>query len=712
MLITKLKSAVTVIFYVGTFGFLLLFSACNKHDETRAPLAKKIAHTERLNDDIRLDYYYWLREKDNPEVKKYIEAENQYTNKLMETSESLQNKLVDEFCKRNFNEDYEVPQQKGEYYYYTKMIQGMHYPVYCRKKKLSGSKEEVILDPNKIADKDKYFKIATFEMSDDQKYMAYCVDSLGYETNSIYIKDVESGKLLKDCIINASSNFIWASDNRTIFYTKMDKDYRANRVYKHRLGEASSRDEFVYYEKDDSYQILLYKSSSNRYIFIGAGNISTTETYYIDAYHPDMKPKLVYPRQENLEYYVYDSGPNFYILTNDRAKNFKVVVAPISNPSKKLWKDVISYRQEIKIDELKVFKNFLALFEREKGEEKIEIVDLRSRSRHYVKFDEAAYTIGYDVNSNYYGDILSFRYSSFINVPSLLNYNMGTREKKVIGGISGVRNYSADNYKTEKVLVGTSDGKKVPVILVYKKGIVKDGSNPMVLTGYGAYNKANEAKFSSEIVSLLDRGCIYGIAHIRGGGEIDGGWYEEGKLLKKKNSFSDFIACAEYFIKEKYTSRKRLAIWGRSAGGLVIGTVVNMRPDLFKAAVAENPFVDVLNTMLDPSLKGTVQEYEEWGDPNNKIFYDYIKSYSPYDNVKEQTYPDMLILGALKDTRVSYWEPLKWTAKLREKKRGNSMLMLKIYEDGDHTGGAQQLENYRRTAFKYAFMLNRLGIEK
>ncbi|MGE5498006.1 MAG: prolyl oligopeptidase family serine peptidase, partial [Syntrophothermus sp.] len=427
---------------------------------------------------------------------------------------------------------------------------------------------------------------------------------------------------------------------------------------------------------------------------------------------PQARPRLFYPRQPNLQYFIDDNGAGrFLVFSNDRAQNYKVDEVPVTGISKNNWKTIVPEREDIKIEEMFTFRNHLVLFEREKGKQRVEIINLNSRASRVIRFEEPVYAIKFDRNSDFSSNTLQVIYSSFIIPPTVVSYNLDTAEKVNSVMKREVPGYNPSLYSTEKIFARSQDGQDIPIVIVYKKGISRNGQNPMLLTGYGAYNEQNEPRFTPEIISLLDRGVIYGIAQIRGGGEIDDKWYEQGKLLNKKNTFTDFISCAEFLISSKYTSREKLAIHGRSAGGLLIGSVINMRPDLFKVAVPEMPFVDVINTMLDPTIFGTVEDYNEYGNPNYKIYYDYMKSYSPYDNVKKQKYPDMLIIGSMNDKRVSYWEPLKWTARLREMKTGESLLLLKLYDNASHKGASGVYENYKMHAFKYAFILDRLGIQ-
>jgi len=684
---------------------------CKNQQEIVPPVAAVIPKIDTLHGDVRVDNYFWLRERGNPEVIKYLEAENEYTNSIMKHTTEFQKKLYKEMLSRIKETDLTVPERLDDYYYYTRTEEGKQYQIYCRKKGTLEAKEEIILDQNILAQGYKYFDIGAITISPNHKLLAYSVDTLGSEKFTLYIKNLETGTLFDERISNTGYSLAWANDNKTLFYTLLDEQKRPYKLYRHTLGTATTEDIFVYHEKDEAFFLSIARTKSKKYLIMDVETHTTTEAYYLDADTPHGIFRLIHPRQHEMEYYVDHYDSKFFVLTNKNAKNFKLMEVSVNNPSKDNWKELIPHRDEIKIDGIDVFKNHLVIYEREKGLEKIRIINLNSNETHYVEFPEPVYTFWTGRNMHYDSNLLRFTYTSLITPRSVFDYDMNkeTRELKkqyeVLGG------YNPSLYQSERIFAAASDSTMIPISLVYRKDSYEDGSNPLFLVGYGAYGSSYDPYFSTNRLSLLDRGFIYAIAHVRGGGEMGRYWYEQGKLLKKKNTFTDFITCAEHLINEGYTSTDGLVISGGSAGGLLIGAVINMRPGLFKIAVTSVPFVDLINTILDPTLPLTVLEYEEWGNPNNEEYYKYMNSYSPYDNVTTQDYPHLLITASLNDTRVMYWEAAKWTAKLRALKTNNNLLLLKMDMGAGHLGASGRYDYLKDIAFEFTFIFDVLGIK-
>ncbi len=572
--------------------------------------------------------------------------------------------------------------------------------------------EEILLNQNLLAAGRDYFRIGVYEISPNHQLLAYSVDTTGSETFTLYVKDLKTGDLLSDVIPNTYYSVEWASDNQTVFYNVLDDAKRPYKLYRHRLGTDSKEDALVYHEEDESFFLSISKTTSKEYLTINLGSITTSEIHFLKADSPTGDFKVVHPRKHELEYYIEHHGDRFYVLTNDRAKNFRLMQVAVRDPSKKNWVEIIPHRDSVKIDALDVFKEHLVVYEREYGLKKIRITNLVTNETHYVEFPEPVYTFLPAGNKDFNVTSLRFSYMSLVTPRSVFDYDMNARTRELKKQYEVLGGYDPALYQSERIFATASDGTKIPISMVYKKGVVKGGQNPLYLYGYGSYGASIDPSFSSNRLSLLDRGFVYAIAHVRGGGEMGRSWYEAGKLLNKKNTFTDFTSCAEHLIDEGYTSTDRLIISGGSAGGLLMGAVANMRPDLFKAVIAKVPFVDIINTMLDPSIPLTVVEYEEWGNPNEKKYYDYIKSYSPYDNVEAKDYPNMLITAGLNDPRVQYWEPAKWTAKLRSLRTGNNVLLLKTNMDAGHSGPSGRYENLKEIAFEYAFIFDVFGIKE
>jgi oligopeptidase B len=677
----------------------------------KPPVAKKIPNCIDVHGDRRVDEYSWLRERNNPEVIAYLESENAYTEAVMKQTETLQQRLYDELVGRIKETDESVPQKIDDYYYYSRTEEGKQYSIHCRKKGNLDAAEEVILNENELAHSHEYFNIGALKLSPDHRFLAYSIDTDGSESHTLYVIDLETRQLLDEPIPNTYYGVEWANDSRTIFYNTLDNKMRPHKLYRHRLGTPRQDDDMVYHEEEDAFFLRLTKTKSRRFILMSLGSNTTTEVWYLDANRPEGKFCLIHPRHHEIEYYVDHRGESFYILTNDNARNFKLVQAPVADPGKQNWSDIIPHRKNVKIDEIEAFENHLVLYERENGLKKIRVMDAAGAS-HYVKFSEPVYTYWSDDNPEYSTDVLRFNYTSLVTPRSVFDYDMNTRESVLKKRYEVPGGFDPGQYASERVFAAARDGTRIPISLVYRKGLEKDGSNPLFLYGYGAYGASIEPFFLSHRLSLLDRGFIFAIAHVRGGGEMGRRWYEQGKLLHKTNTFTDFIACANHLIRKKYASRGNIGAYGGSAGGLLVGGVVNTRPELFRCVVAHVPFVDVVNTMLDESVPLTVIEYEEWGNPNQKKYYEYMRSYSPYDNVRRGAYPHMLVTAGLNDPRVQYWEPAKWVAKLRAMKTDDHLLLLRTKMDEGHAGPSGRYAHLREVAFEYAFLLRCFGINE
>lgn len=681
-------------------------------EAARPPVAKRIPKEITVHGDRRIDDYFWLRERENPEVIAYLKAENDFTAAMMRHTEPLQKQLYAEMLGRIKETDMGVPVRDGDYFYYSRTEKGKQYPIYCRKKESLQAEEEVLLDQNALAGKHAYLQLGLFKVSPDHRLLAYSVDTSGAESYTIHFKDLQTGELLDEQISNTYYSAQWGNDNKTFFYTTLDEAKRPFKLHKHVLGTAVGTDMQVFHEPDERYYLSLSKSKSKKYLFLQLASKITTEVWYLDADGPGDDFRCIHPRQHHMEYYVAHHEDRFLILTNDEAINFKLMATDVKHPAKKHWREIIPHREDTLLERVEAFRQHIVVYQRVRGLEKIRILHVANQSEHTVSFDEPVYALGYGRNPDYHAETLRFRYSSLVTPDSVYDYHMRdkTRElkkrKEVLGG------YDPAQYETERHFATAEDGTEIPISLVYKKGLPKNGDNPLLLYGYGSYGVTVDPAFNSNRLSLLDRGFAFAIAHIRGGGELGRSWYEHGKLLHKKNTFTDFIACAEHLITEKYTSKDKLVIYGGSAGGLLMGAVCNMRPELFKVAIAKVPFVDVLNTMLDASIPLTATEYEEWGDPHDKTYYDYIKSYSPYDNVERKDYPNLLITAGLNDPRVQYWEPAKWTAKLRAHKTDNRLLLLKTNMGAGHGGASGRYDYLKEIAFEYAFVLDILKTEQ
>ncbi len=678
--------------------------------EAQPPVARRVPKDVSVHEDKRIDSYHWLRDRDDPEVVRYLEKENAYAEAALKPLEPLQRALYEEYIGRIKETDSSVLEKHDDYYYCTRTEVGRQYEIHCRRHGTLTAPEEIILDENELAEGHSYFSVGAFVLSPDHKLLAYSVDTSGDESHVLYIKNLETGELIDEPIPNTYYGVEWANDSRILFYTTLDDSMRPHELFRHTLGAPAASDVLVYREKDDAFFLSISKTKSRRFLIMSLGSNTTTEEHFLEANDAFGDFHLIEPRRAKMEYHTAHHGENFLILTNDKARNFRLMETPVTKPSRDNWREVIAHRNAVKLDDVDVFRDHFVVFERTDGLKRIRIVDAASGEHHYIEFDESVYTLWASANPEFESDVLRFNYMSLVMPRTVIDYNMNSREREVMKRYEVPGGYDPEDYVSERIFAAAHDGTKIPVSIVYRKGLKRDGSAPVFLYGYGSYGASIEPHFESTRVSLLDRGLVFAIAHVRGGGEMGRQWYDRGKLLNKRNTFTDFIACAQHLIDKGYTSKGRIACCCGSAGGLLLGAVVNMKPELWCVMVANVPFVDVINTMLDETIPLTVIEYEEWGDPRDKKFYEYIKSYSPYDNVVAQNYPAMLVTAGLNDPRVQFWEPAKWVAKLRARKTDNNLLLLQTKMSEGHSGASGRYNHLREIALQRAFILHCLGI--
>ncbi len=673
------------------------------------PVAAVRPHIDTVHGIERVDNYYWLRNRGDSAVLAYLEAENAYTESMMEHTEKMQELLFAEMKGRIKETDMTVPYRYMDYYYYARTEEGKQYGIFCRKRGTLDAPEEVLLDINLLAEGHDYYNVGAHEISPSQQILAYTFDTAGAETYTLVVLNLENREYFADTVPNVSS-LAWAADNRTLFYTVEDETRRPYRLYRHVLGTPPADDELVYEEADEAYYMGLAETRSREYLVMMLGSQVTSETWFLKSDNPSGSFKVMAPREQNVEYMVDHQGDKFYITTNKDAVNFRLMSAPVTDPSPANWTEVLPARDSVKLEGVDCFKDYLVIYERDRGLPAIRIRQVSDGAEHYVQFDESIYSAYPAGNPSYDATLLRYDFQSLLTPSSVYDYNMATRERKLLKQEEVLGRYVRENYVQERAWATAPDGTRIPISLCYHKGVQRDGRNPLYLYAYGAYGYATEPWFSSGRLSLLDRGFVWAIAHVRGGGDLGRPWYEDGKMLRKKNTFTDFIACGEYLVEQGYTSHDRLVINGASAGGLLIGAVVTMRPGLARVAVAEVPFVDVINSMLDESIPLTVTEFEEWGNPKDREYFDYMLSYSPYDNVAATDYPAMLVTAGLNDPRVQYWEPAKWVAKLRATRADDDLLLLKTNMDAGHGGASGRYDFLKEVAFEYAFIFNVLGI--
>ncbi len=668
------------------------------------PIAKILPKTDTLHGDTRTDPYFWMREKSNPEVTAYLEAENAYTDAVLAPTADLQETLYSEMKGRIQETDLSVPYKYGDYFYYSRTEEGRQYPLRCRRRGSLDGPEEVTLDLNALAEGHSYLGLGAYEVSDDGNLLAFSTDTTGFRQYTLQVKDLRTGELLPDKIERTVS-VDWAADSKTLFYTVEDDAKRPYRLYKHTLGLAEDR--LLYEEADALFNLTAGRSRSKAYLFVLSESSDTTEVRYLPSDAPDSDPALYRPREDGHRYYADHHADKFFVRTDKDAKNFRIVSAPVSAPND--WAEFLAHNPEITREEMDFFQNHAVISERQGGLEQLRVVDMATGADHLITFPEAAYAVSLDTNPEYKAQAVRYRYQSPVTPPSVYDYGMDTRAQALLKQTPVLGGYDPDDYTVERLHAPAADGTRVPISLVYKKGFQKNGAGPLLLYGYGSYGLSMPAGFSSNRLSLLNRGVAFAVAHIRGGGELGEEWRDAGKLALKMNTFTDFIACAEFLVAEKYTSPERLAIQGGSAGGLLMGATINLRPELFHAVLSQVPFVDVLNTMLDDTLPLTVGEYLEWGNPNVRADYEYMRTYCPYTNLEAKDYPAMLVKTSLNDSQVMYWEAAKYTAKLRSLKTDLHPLLLKVNMDAGHGGASGRYDALRETALDYAFLLTELG---
>ena len=659
--------------------------------------------------NVRVDDYYWLNQRDNPDVIEYLEAENEYAEAMTAHIKDLEDDLFEEMRSRIKEDDSSVPYKLDDYFYYTRFEEGQEYPIYARRKGTMEAPEEIMLDVNAMAEGHGFFSVSGVSVSSGQDILAFTQDTVGRRIYEVRFKNLTTGETLPEIISNVTSNIAWAEDNRTLFYTRQDPEtLRWFQIYRHTLGTDPSEDELVYEETDEEFSSFVFKTKSKRFLMIGSQQTLSSEFRYLEATDPTGEFTIFAPRERDHEYDVDHFEDKFYIRTNYEAENFRLMETPVTDTRKQAWSELIPHREDVLLSGFEIFAGHLVLAERSEGLVRLRIIPWDGTEEHYLDFGEPAYWAGIGTNPNFDTPILRYNYTSMTTPSSVIDYDMNTRESTLMKREEVLGGFDPNDYETERLWATAPDGVRVPISLVYQKGIEKDGSDPL-LYGYGSYGFSMDATFSSARLSLLDRGFVYAIAHVRGGQEMGRWWYEDGKLLRKKNTFTDFIACAEHLVGQGYTNEDVLFAMGGSAGGLLMGAVTNMRPDLFKGVVATVPFVDIVTTMLDESIPLTTSEYDEWGNPNEKEYYDYMLSYSPYDNVEAKDYPNMLVMTGLHDSQVQYWEPAKWVAKLRALKTDDNTILLKTNMEAGHGGASGRFRRLRETALQYAFMIDLAG---
>ena len=719
--------------YLYTCIFSLIFAiACKNNDmkstDSKAPVAKKQPTKLEMHGDVRIDNYFWMRLSDaqklaevkdeqTKEVIDYLDAENAYYDDVTAYSKNFEEKLFEEMKGRIKEDDASVPYKNNGYYYITRYEKGMQYPIYSRKRETLEAEEQILFNVNDMAKEYDYYQLGGLNVSPDNKLAVFATDTVSRRQYFLRIKNLETGNIYTDIIDNTTGGSVWANDNKTIFYTKKDPiTLRSEKIFRHVLGTPTSEDVEVYHEKDETFGVYVTKSKSKKYIIIGSYSTVSSEAQFLDADNPTGSLQMIQPRERDLEYSVSHFGDHFYILTNkDEATNFKLMKTPVSAPTKNNWVDVIPHREDTLLEDFSIFKEYLVLEERTDGLSKVRIKRWDAKEDYYLPFNEETYSVGVYSNPDFDTNTLRYSYNSFTTPASVIDFNMADKskevkkEQEVLGG-----KFDKNNYKSERVWATARDGKKVAISLVYHKDTQLTSQTPLLQYAYGSYGYTIPDGFSTTRLSLLDRGFVYALAHIRGSQYLGRDWYEDGKMLHKKNTFTDFVDCSKFLIDNNYTSPKHLYAMGGSAGGLLMGAVVNMNPELYNGIIAAVPFVDVVSTMIDDSIPLTTGEYDEWGNPNNKEYYDYIKSYSPYDQVSSKAYPNMLVTTGFHDSQVQYWEPAKWVAKLRDLKTDNNILLLHTNMEAGHGGASGRFDALKETAKDYTFFLaleNKLGTE-
>ena len=705
------------LFKVSTFTLIavVLFS-CNqpkqKNMDIKAPVAKIEAHEMTEHGNTRVDNYFWMKNRDTQDVLDYLNAENDYTDAVMKETAEFQNNLFEEMKGRIKQTDESVPYKLNGYFYYTRYEEGKEYAIYCRKKGSLDAKEEIMLNVNEMAEGYAYYAIGATTVSTDNKILAYSEDTVSRRKYTIKFKNLETGEIYADEIPNTSGGITWANDNKTVFFSKKDETLRPFQIVRHELGTSVDKDVVIYQEDDATYRSFVYKTKSDEYLLVGSGSTMSTEYHILEANNPTGQFRMFQERQPDMLYSISHFGDKFYIRTNWEATNFRLMSCPVTATGMDNWKEMIAHREDVLLEGIDIFKNFLVVSEKSNALNHIRIMPWDGSKEHYLPFEEEAYLAYTSTNPEFDTDLLRYGYQSMTTPRSIFDYNMNSKKKDLLKQTEVLGGFDKNEYETKRIWATAKDGVKIPISLVYKKAMMKkDGSNPLWITGYASYGSSSDPYFSSTRLSLLNRGFVYAIAHARGGQEMGRQWYENGKMLNKKNTFSDFIACTEFLHSEKYSSPEKTCAWGGSAGGLLMGAIANMRPDLYHSLIAAVPFVDVITTMLDESIPLTTGEYSEWGNPNEKEYYDYILSYSPYDQVEKKDYPNLLVTTGYHDSQVQYWEPAKWVAKLRAYKTDNNMLMLKTNMDFGHGGASGRFEALKELALEFAFVMKSLDME-
>lgn len=676
------------------------------------PEAKKIPVKLEKHGDVRIDNYYWMRDRENPEVIAHLEAENDYNEKMTAHTKDFQQRLFEEMKSRIKLDDESVPYFLDGYWYYVRFEKDGDYPLFCRKKEDLKAEEEIMFNTNEMAEEHDFFDLGNIAVSSNNRLAVFATDTVSRRLYTLQIKDLETGEILPDKIENTSGNIAWANDDKTFFYTRKDEDtLRADKVYKHILGTNPADDELIYHEKDDSFVTGILKTKSRKYVIINSSSTVSDEFRFLDADKPEGKFKLFEKRKRDLEYDILHYGDYFYILTNkDGATNFKLMKTPVNATSLDNWKDVIKHRKNVLLEDIDIFKDFLVLSERVTGLNKIRVIRWDGTDDYYLPFESQTYTAETAQNPEFDTSILRYAYNGMTTPAQVVDFNMETRRQEVKKEQQVLdANFDKHNYYSKRIWAKAKDGTRIPISLVYKRGIHFDGSNPLLLYAYGSYGITVDPTFSTTRLSLLDRGFIYAIAHVRGGEYLGRKWYDNGKLLTKKNTFLDFITCSKHLIAQRYTSPEHLYAMGGSAGGMLMGGIMNMAPELYNGVLAAVPFVDVVSTMLDDSIPLTTGEYDEWGNPNKKKYYQAMKAYSPYDNVEAKAYPNVLVTTGFHDSQVQYWEPAKWVAKLRELKTDDNILLFHTNMDAGHGGASGRFEALKELAEEYAFLLDLEG---
>lgn len=684
------------------------------HEKNTPPIAKRIPHKLEKHGHVRNDEYYWLNDRENPEVIDYLNKENDYYKKETANTVDFQKDLFEEMKSRIKEDDQSVPYLYNGYYYITRHEKGKDYPIYSRKKGSLDAKEEILFDCNELAKGQSYFQLGGLSISEDNKWAAFSVDLVSRRQYTLQFKNLETNEILPTKIINTSGGATWAADNKTVFYSRNDEvTLRTDKIFKHKLGSDSADDQLVFFEKDETFHCNIYKSKSQKYLIIESGSTLTSEYQTLLANKPDGEFKIFQKRTRGLEYSISHYGDSFYILTNkDKATNFKLMKTNENSTSKENWVDLIPHNKDVLLEKIDIFKDYLVVSERSNGLSKIKIMPWKGEA-YFLPFEIETYTAYTTSNVDFNTEILRYGYQSMATPASVIDFNMRTKTKTILKEqeVQGGK-FDKNNYEEKRIWATATDGTKVPISIVYRKGIKNDGNNPLLLNAYGSYGYSSEPYFSTSNLSLLDRGFILGIAHVRGGEDLGRQWYEDGKLLKKKNTFTDFIDCTKFLIAEKYTSSQHMYAEGGSAGGLLMGAVANMAAELYNGIISQVPFVDVVTTMLDDSIPLTTGEYDEWGNPNVKKYYDYMLSYSPYDNVKSQDYPNLYVSTGLHDSQVQYWEPAKWVAKLRLLKTNDKKLFLDTNMEAGHGGASGRFEALKELAKEFTFLLDLEGIKQ